>query len=77
MGCDICGATEDLVKVRNEDREMINLCHACYEAQYEGYEFEEITAWNAEGEEKWEDEEDMDTAEGELLEDDEDAGKEE
>lgn len=38
MECDICGSKEGLVKVKNEDGEMIDLCSACYGTQYEGYE---------------------------------------
>jgi ribosome-binding protein aMBF1 (putative translation factor) len=38
MECDICGSKEGLVKVKNEDGNLIALCPACYETHYEGYE---------------------------------------
>lgn len=38
MECDMCGADENLVKVKNELGETIYLCQACYNMQQDGYE---------------------------------------
>ena len=78
MQCDICGTTEDLVKVKNEDREMIYLCQACYETHYEDFEKEDVVELKEDGEEEWEEElQSKDEEEDELLEDEEELEDEE
>lgn len=77
MQCDICGAKEDLVKVRNEDGETINLCNACYETQYEGFETSNVSESD---EEEFRDddlEEDLDKEDEDFLETEEDSENEE
>lgn len=38
MECEVCGASEDLIKIRNEQGQIIQLCQNCYESEYERYE---------------------------------------
>ena len=73
MECDLCGAKEELVKVKNEDGETVQLCSACYEAQYEGYEKDTSADLDEEDDEDWEeeDEEDGDEDDEDLEEEDE------
>ncbi len=70
MECDICGAKEELVKVKNEDGETLHVCQACYEMQYEGYEKSEADDSKDEDEESREDEDDVEEDDDESLEED-------
>lgn len=59
MECDICGSKEGLVKVKNEDGDLISLCSACYETQYEGYEATDDS--DLSDEDDWDEESDEDS----------------
>ncbi len=75
MECDICGAKDDLVKVKNEDQEIISLCRACHETQYEGYAASHDTDWKESEEEDLEEdpagEENEEEPDDDFLEDEE------
>ncbi len=72
MKCDICGAKDDLVKVKNEDQEIIFVCRACHETQYEGYAASHDTDWKEEEDDLEEDpagEENEEEPDDDFLED--------
>ncbi|OGW70179.1 MAG: hypothetical protein A2036_02710 [Omnitrophica bacterium GWA2_50_21] len=60
MECDICGTKDDLVKVKTEDDEIIHLCRACYQTQYEGYEASNDAEWEEDDEDDWEEDSEND-----------------
>lgn len=63
MECDICGIKDDLLKVKTEDDEIIYLCRACYEIQYEGYEASSDADWEEDDEDDWEEDSEDDAFE--------------
>jgi hypothetical protein len=54
MECNICGARENLVKVKNEEGDVIHLCEACYGTQYEGYKKDDAAELEENLDEDWE-----------------------
>lgn len=70
MECDICGARENLVKVKNEDGDMIHLCEACYEKQYAGYKKDDAAELEENLDEDWEEEDEEEDPLEDLEEED-------